>query len=157
MADRYNVTGQGQLKKRPRAAITGDGGAYFLRPHGHHLSESTHFRGIMALLISSGILLFLSGITVTTTIIGLICFAPIIIITSPIWLPISILLFFVVAGVLSLCGLGLAAAAAVSWWSRYLVLVYDHVRIFSPLLNNHCQHLRNFQPPTSSSIDPNVT
>ncbi|XP_024971697.1 oleosin S1-2-like [Cynara cardunculus var. scolymus] len=113
MDGRYNGTGQPHLKKQPRGTIIGDGRPPFRRLEGPYPEKSTQLMGIMALFVSSGLLFIISGITVVTTVLGLICFAPIIIITSPIWVPFAILLSLVVAGVLSLCVFGLVAAAVV--------------------------------------------
>ncbi|KAK9054410.1 hypothetical protein SSX86_025488 [Deinandra increscens subsp. villosa] len=76
-----------------------------------HGSGPTRLMGLMALLVSTAILLVLTATTVTTAVIGFILFAPVIIITSPIWVPAGVFLLFSVAAVLSVCGLGLAAAA----------------------------------------------
>lgn len=113
MAVPHNRTRQPPPKKQPKPTIVTNGARP--RPPVHkirlpHLPESTQLMGMMALLISNGILLILSGMTVTTTVISLILFVPVIIITSPIWVPIAIFLFFMVAGVLSICGVGLAVA-----------------------------------------------
>ncbi|KAI3759220.1 hypothetical protein L6452_06864 [Arctium lappa] len=115
MDDRYyKGTGQAQLKKQPRVGtITGDGGPSFRRLEGPYSEKSTQLRGFMGLLVSSGLLFILSGITITASVLSLICFAPIIIITSPLWVPFGILLFLAVAGILFLCVFGLVAAAVV--------------------------------------------
>ncbi|PQP93253.1 protein CHUP1 chloroplastic [Prunus yedoensis var. nudiflora] len=59
------------------------------------------------------------GLTVTAAIMGLILFTPLIIISSPIWVPIGALLFLTVAGFVSMCGFGAAAVAGSSWMYRY--------------------------------------
>ena len=104
MDDRYNAAGQPQLKKQPRGTIAGDGRPPFRR---------TKHMGIMVFLVSSGLLLMLSGSTIAATVFGLVCFAPVIIITSPIWVPLGIVLLFVGIGILFLCVFGLVAAAVI--------------------------------------------
>ncbi|KAJ9536379.1 hypothetical protein OSB04_un000439 [Centaurea solstitialis] len=95
MDDRYN----GQLKKQPRATtVTGDG------------KPSTQHMGIMVFLVSSGLLLVLSGCTVAANVLGLVCLAPIIVVTWPIWVPFGIVLFLVGTGMLFLCMFGVMAA-----------------------------------------------
>ncbi|VVB00816.1 unnamed protein product [Arabis nemorensis] len=71
--------------------------------------------GFLALFISGGILLLLTGITVTAFVLGFIAFLPLIIISSPIWIP----LFFLVTGFLSFAGFLFGTAAVVSWTYRY--------------------------------------
>ncbi|XP_010461720.1 PREDICTED: oleosin 16 kDa-like [Camelina sativa] len=71
--------------------------------------------GLLAFFISGGILLLLTGITVTASVLGIIAFLPVIIITSPIWIP----LFLLVTGFLSLAGFLFATGAVVSWLYRY--------------------------------------
>ncbi|KAL4566422.1 hypothetical protein LXL04_030537 [Taraxacum kok-saghyz] len=116
MADRTNVSGQHQRPPRP---ITSSDGGQFIRRLRHHSLNSTQLMGIMTLVISGAILLLLTGVTITVSVLGFIFFAPIIILTSPIWVPIGTLLFVLVAGFISVCGSGLAAAAAVSWLYKY--------------------------------------
>lgn len=76
---------------------------------------STRSIGLLTLAISGGALLLLVGLTVTGTLLGLILFAPLILILSPIWVPTCALLFVTV----SLCGLAVAALASLSWLYRY--------------------------------------
>ncbi|XP_010500440.1 PREDICTED: oleosin 16 kDa-like [Camelina sativa] len=71
--------------------------------------------GLLAFFISGGILLLLTGITVTASVLGIIAFLPVIIITSPIWIP----LFLLVTGFLSLAGFLFATGVVVSWLYRY--------------------------------------
>ncbi|KAJ4713330.1 Oleosin [Melia azedarach] len=91
----------------------------FLRKLQAHAPNSTQLIGFLTLFISGSILLFLTGLTVTATILGLIFFAPLLILSSPIWVPIGVILFIVVAGFLSFCGFGVAVLAGLSWIYRY--------------------------------------
>ncbi|KAJ0049679.1 hypothetical protein Pint_16401 [Pistacia integerrima] len=94
-------------------------GNSFLRKLQAHAPNSTQLIGFLALFISGSILLLLIGLTVTATILGLIFFAPLLIISSPIWVPIGTILFLTVAGFLSVCGFGVAVVAGLSWMYRY--------------------------------------
>ncbi|OAY59298.1 hypothetical protein MANES_01G021400v8 [Manihot esculenta] len=58
-------------------------------------------------------------ITVTVAVLGLIFLTPLIIVSSPIWLPVGIVLFLTVAGFLSICGVGVAVVGGLSWLYRY--------------------------------------
>ncbi|XP_074315789.1 oleosin G-like [Silene latifolia] len=122
MADRTTTTTT--LTTRPHRTTTGQPTTTntlttYLR-HLHNKSpNSTQLIGILTLLISGGILLVLTGITLTAFVLGLIFFAPVIILTTPFWLPVATVLFFTVFGFLSLCGFGIAAVAAFSWVYRY--------------------------------------
>ncbi|KAF5806609.1 putative oleosin [Helianthus annuus] len=91
----------------------------FLHRLRHHSLNSTQLMGIMTLLISGAILLLLTGVTITVSLVGLIFCTPVIILTSPIWVPIGTLLFVVVAGFLLVCGSGVATVAAVAWLYKY--------------------------------------
>ncbi|KAJ6672579.1 OLEOSIN [Salix viminalis] len=98
---------------------THNGSALLRKLQAHVGSNPSQLVGLSTLLISGAILLLLTGIAVTGSTLGLILFTPLIIISSPIWAPISVFLFFVVAGFLTFCGLGLAVAAGLSWAYRY--------------------------------------
>ncbi|XP_071703833.1 oleosin G-like [Rutidosis leptorrhynchoides] len=111
MTDRNAVSGQIHRPSDDRSP--------FIRNLRHHSLNSTQLMGIMTLIISGAILLLLTGVTVTVAVVGFILFAPVVILTSPIWVPIGTLLFVLVAGFVSVCGSGLAAAAAVSWLYKY--------------------------------------
>lgn len=76
---------------------------------------STRSLGLLTLAISGGALLLLVGLTVTGSLVGLILFAPLILILSPIWVPAGAFLFVTVF----LCGLGVAALASLSWVYKY--------------------------------------
>ncbi|RZB68685.1 Arogenate dehydrogenase 1, chloroplastic [Glycine soja] len=57
--------------------------------------------------------------TIAGAILGLIFFLPLIILSSPVWVPAGTLVFIVTAGFLSVCGFGVALVAALSWMYRY--------------------------------------
>ncbi|PHU15351.1 hypothetical protein BC332_16556 [Capsicum chinense] len=86
-----------------------------------HVPNSNQLMGFLALVISGGILLLLSGVTLTTLVLGLIFSTPLIIISSPIWIPIGALLFITVAGFLSLFGFGASTVAAFTWVYRWYI------------------------------------
>ncbi|CAN4100338.1 unnamed protein product [Withania somnifera] len=85
----------------------------FLKPH---VPNSTQLMGFLTLVISGGILLLLSGLTLTSITLGMIFFTPLLILSSPIWIPIGTFLFLSLAGFLSVGGFG----AAITWVYRYL-------------------------------------
>ncbi|VVA98108.1 unnamed protein product [Arabis nemorensis] len=89
--------------------------ASLLRLLRSHSPTSTQLFGFLALFVSSGILLFLLGATVIATALGLIAFLPLIVISSPIWIPV----FVVVGGFLTVVGSLLGTVALVSWTYRY--------------------------------------
>ncbi|CAF2105995.1 oleosin-like [Brassica napus] len=90
--------------------------ASFLRQLQSQSPEHSRQRfGLLAFFISCGILLLLTGITLTAFVLGFIAFLPIIIISSPIWIP----LFLLVTGFLSVAGFLFSTAAVMSWMYRY--------------------------------------
>ncbi|KAB1212677.1 Oleosin 16 kDa [Morella rubra] len=91
----------------------------FLRKLQDHAPNSTQLIGLLTFLVSGSILLLLTGLTVTATALGLIVFAPLILLTSPIWLPVATFLFVCTAAFLTVCGFGVAMVAAFSWMYRY--------------------------------------
>ncbi|XP_009763151.1 oleosin-like [Nicotiana tabacum] len=91
----------------------------FLRKLQQHVPNSTQLMGFLTLVISGGILLLLTGLTLTAIILGLIFFTPLILVSSPIWVPTGTLLFIAVSGFLSVCGFGASTFAAISWAYRY--------------------------------------
>ncbi|GER57273.1 oleosin [Striga asiatica] len=97
-----------------------------------HAPNSAQLAGLATLVVSGGILLLLAGLTLTAAVLGLVFFAPLILLTSPVWLPAGILVFVTVSSLLSFFGLGVAAVAAVSWLYRYF---------------------RGFHPPGSDRVD----
>ncbi|XP_010548141.1 PREDICTED: oleosin 1-like [Tarenaya hassleriana] len=99
--------------------IYGGGGhnaAALLRQLRSHGPTSAQLFGFLAFFISGGILLFLTGVTVTASVLGFIAFLPLIIISSPVWVPVVVL----VGGFLTVAGSIVGTAAVVSWTYRYL-------------------------------------
>ncbi|WZY97085.1 hypothetical protein YC2023_069414 [Brassica napus] len=100
----------------PRSTNVNNPVASFLRQlQSKAPNHSGQLFGLLAFFISGGILLLLTGITVTAFVLGFIAFLPIIIISSPIWIP----LFLLVTGFLSLAGMVFGTAALISWTYRY--------------------------------------
>ncbi|CAH2053377.1 unnamed protein product [Thlaspi arvense] len=89
--------------------------ASLLRLVRSHSPTSSQLFAYLALFISSGILLFLLGVTVTAAVLGFIVFLPLIIISSPIWIPV----FVVVGGFLTVTGFLVGTVTVVSWTYRY--------------------------------------
>ncbi|KAI3673287.1 hypothetical protein L6452_39404 [Arctium lappa] len=143
MADRTIIAGH--LQRPPRPTTTTDSGSPFIRRFRQHSLNSTQLMGILTLIISGGILLLLTGVTITVTVIGLIFFAPIILLTSPIWIPVGALLFVVIAGFLCVCGMGLAAAATVSW-------LYKYFRGLHPVGSDRVDYARSRLADTASHV-----
>ncbi|PIN11204.1 hypothetical protein CDL12_16205 [Handroanthus impetiginosus] len=106
--------------------------ATFLQKLKEHAPNSTQLIGLATLVISGGILLLLAGLTLTITVLALIFFSPLVLISSPIWVPIGILIFITIFGLLSFLGFGVATVAAVAWLYRYL---------------------RGYRPPGSDRVD----
>lgn len=104
----------------------------YLRKLQEHVPNSTQLVGFLTLIISGGILLLLTGLTLTAIILGLIFFTPLVLISSPIWVPVGTVLFIAIAGFLSVCGFGVATLASISWLYRYF---------------------RGFHPPGSDRVD----
>ncbi|KAL9672576.1 hypothetical protein QQ045_028827 [Rhodiola kirilowii] len=111
MADRHRQPISTPARRNPVAT--------FLSNLQTHSPNSTQMLGILTLIITVAILLILSGITLTATVLGLIFFSPIILFSSPVWIPLAIFLFVTVASVLGLCGIGLGMVAGGSWMYKY--------------------------------------
>lgn len=68
----------------------------------------------------SAMLLFLSGLTLTWTVIALIMATPIMVLFSPVLVPSAIVIFLVITGFLFSGGCGVAAITALSWIYNYV-------------------------------------
>ncbi|KAI3474072.1 hypothetical protein Pfo_028860 [Paulownia fortunei] len=108
-----------QYSSRRRAAAGSTTSSSFLQKLREHAPNSIQLIGFATLTISSGILLLLTGLTLTATFLGLIFLAPLILISSPIWIPAGILFLIAATGFISFCGFAFATAAALSWLYRY--------------------------------------
>ncbi|KAK7347424.1 hypothetical protein VNO80_21954 [Phaseolus coccineus] len=112
MADQYPRPAQAQARTPSLSAV-------FLRKLQDRAPNSAHLGGILTLLITASVFLLLAGLTLTGAVLGLIFFTPLIIVSSPVWVPASILLFVITAGFFSACGFVVALVAALSWMYRY--------------------------------------
>jgi len=106
-----------------------------------HSPTSSQLFGFLALFISTGILLFLLGVSVTAAVLGFIVFFPLIIISSPIWIPV----FVVVGGFLTVSGFLVGTVALVSWTYRYF-------RGMHPVGSNQMDYARSRIYDTASHV-----
>ncbi|XP_074573794.1 oleosin-like [Curcuma longa] len=86
-----------------------------------HAPNSTQLVGLLTLVVSGGILLALAGITFTGAALALVFLGPVLLLTSPVWVPAAALVFGATAVVLSACGFGVAAVAGATWVYRYAI------------------------------------
>uniref|UniRef100_A0A5B7BHB8 Putative oleosin 1 n=1 Tax=Davidia involucrata TaxID=16924 RepID=A0A5B7BHB8_DAVIN len=129
MADRQPASGQTQRPTRPTTTTTNNHRSAFLHKLNEHAPNSTQLIGFLTLVISGGILLLFTGLTLTATVLGLIFFTPLMVISSPMWVPAATILFFAIAGFFSTCGF---VVAGLSWMYRYF---------------------KGFHPPGSDRVD----
>ncbi|KAL5544698.1 hypothetical protein UlMin_008482 [Ulmus minor] len=115
MADRH----QTQRHSQTRSTTTTNPAASFLHKRHQNTPNSAQLMGFMTLIISGLILLLLTGLTVTATVVVLIFLTPLIILSSPVWFPIAVLFSICAAVFFSLCGIGGATVAVLSWLYRY--------------------------------------
>ncbi|XP_026657870.2 oleosin 16 kDa-like [Phoenix dactylifera] len=85
----------------------------------HQPTSHTIVRGVTAATIG-GLLLLLSGLTLTGTVIGLTVVTPLLVIFSPVLVPATIAVFLLVAGFVTSGGFGVAALSVLSWMYQYL-------------------------------------
>ncbi|MBA0676842.1 hypothetical protein Goari_018294, partial [Gossypium aridum] len=87
------------------------------------LSHAPNTTPLLAFLfiffVSALTLLILTALALSVTVLGFIFFTPLVLFTSPIWLPGCTLLFLTAAGFLLACGFGVAVAAGSTWMFRY--------------------------------------
>ncbi|KAM7280197.1 hypothetical protein ACFE04_007331 [Oxalis oulophora] len=110
-----------------------------------HAPNSTALIGYLTFFISAAFLLLLAGLTVTTTVLGLIFLSPMIIISIPIWFPIVAVIFLSVAGFLSICVFGVAVVGGSSW-------VYKYLRGMNPPGSGRVDYARSRISDTASHV-----
>ncbi|XP_058082614.1 oleosin G-like [Magnolia sinica] len=118
MTDRH--PGPGPVTRSPGPVTRNPSGSAFLRRFHGQTPNSTQVVGFLTLIISGGILLLLTGLTLTATVLALIFFTPLIILSSPIWVPAGTVLFIAIAGFLWMCTMAFVALAGVSWTYKYV-------------------------------------
>nr|ACG37867.1 oleosin Bn-V [Zea mays] len=71
--------------------------------------NSTQVVGFLTLLVSGAVLLLLTGVTLTGAVVALVFLGPIALLTSPIWVPVAVVISAIVA----------AALPVATWMYRY--------------------------------------
>ncbi|KAF5182290.1 Oleosin [Thalictrum thalictroides] len=143
MADRQTQS----VTQRPTRATntTTSSTNTFLKKLHEHVPNSTQLIGLLTLVVSGGILLIFTGLTITTSILALIFFTPLIIISSPLWLPIGTVIFIATAGFLSMCGFGVGTLATVTW-------LYKYVRGTHPIGSDRVDYARSRIANTATHV-----
>lgn len=90
-------------------------------------------------------LLFLSGLTLTGTVIALIMATPVMVLFSPVLVPAGIVIFLVTAGFLFSGTCGVAAVTALSW-------IYNYVQGKHPLGADQLDYARNKLARTARDV-----
>ncbi|MBA0616676.1 hypothetical protein Godav_026175 [Gossypium davidsonii] len=86
MAERNNPTHQQQQQRPSRANRTVVPSSTFLQKIQSHAPNTTHFLGFLLLFFVSAVTLLIpTGLTLTATVFGLVCFMPVIVVSSPVW------------------------------------------------------------------------
>ncbi|RZR78264.1 hypothetical protein BHM03_00003557 [Ensete ventricosum] len=106
---------------RPQWATSPTGRPGLVRRLQEQAPNSTQVIGFLTFVVSGAILLLLTGLTLTGAVMALIFFGPIILLSSPIWVPAVFVMFVAAVAVLSAGGLGVAALAGASWLFRYFM------------------------------------
>ncbi|XP_048444976.1 oleosin H2-like [Pyrus x bretschneideri] len=83
-------------------------------------SSASNILAIATLVPVGGTLLFLSGLTLAGTIIGLAMTTPLFVIFSPVLVPAALVIFLSVTGILTSGVFGVTALSSFSWLVRYL-------------------------------------
>ncbi|RHN74176.1 putative oleosin [Medicago truncatula] len=123
MADHYYSI-QPLTLKPPKPTTNSSSSSPLLRKH---VSNSTQLFGLFTLFIVCTISLFLTCLTFVVTIMGFILFAPMIILLSPILVPVFAVLFVFIVGFLFTCGFGIVVLAMLSWIFRYFKGLHHHL------------------------------
>ncbi|KAJ9163780.1 hypothetical protein P3X46_023412 [Hevea brasiliensis] len=75
---------------------------------------------VVTLLPLSGTLLFLAGITLTGTLIGLAITTPVFVVCSPVLVPAALVIGLAVVGFLASGAFGITALSSLSWMANYI-------------------------------------
>ncbi|CAN8258871.1 unnamed protein product [Cochlearia groenlandica] len=115
--------------------------ASLLRLLRSHSTTSSKLFGLLSFLISGGTILFLLGVTITAVALGFILFLPLIIVSSPIWIP----GFVFVGGFLTVTGVLVGTIGVLSWTYRYF-------RGMHPIGSDHMDYARGRIYDTASHV-----
>ncbi len=81
--------------------------------------NSRQILGLVTLLLAGGLLLLLGGLALTGTTITALLATPVLILFSPILIPLAIVAFFTIGGLLGAGTFGVAVLSAISWAYNY--------------------------------------
>ncbi|PKA64582.1 Oleosin 16 kDa [Apostasia shenzhenica] len=84
-----------------------------------HSPTSSQVIGFLTLAISGAILLLLTGVTVTGATLGLIVLAPLLLLTSPVWVPAAVVGFLLLTVAATAVCAAVATVATATWLYRY--------------------------------------
>ncbi|KAK4257317.1 hypothetical protein QN277_006920 [Acacia crassicarpa] len=86
---------------------------------GKHAPTPSQIVSLIAICIVAALSLFVAGLTVAGITVALVIITPLIIISSPIWFPVTAIIFLFIAGFLSFCGFAFVVTRALLWTNRY--------------------------------------
>ncbi|ERN04364.1 hypothetical protein AMTRI_Chr13g84790 [Amborella trichopoda] len=92
----------------------------FIQRLQEHAPNSTQVIGLLTLVISGAILLLLTGLTLAATTVGLIVITPLVLLSSPVWIPVLAFLGVAASGFVAVTGFGLAVLGGLTWMYRYI-------------------------------------
>jgi hypothetical protein len=81
--------------------------------------NSRQILGLVTLLLAGGLLLLLGGLALTGTTITALLATPVLIFFSPILIPLAVVAFFTIGGLLGAGTFGVAVLSAISWAYNY--------------------------------------
>jgi hypothetical protein len=80
---------------------------------------SRQILGLVTLLVAGGLLLLLGGLALTGTTITVLLATPVLIFFSPVLIPLAVVAFFIIGGLLGASTFGVAVVSAISWAYNY--------------------------------------
>ncbi|XP_054820377.1 oleosin G-like [Prosopis cineraria] len=84
-----------------------------------HAPTPSQFFSVIAFFVIAALSLFVAGLTVAGITLTLVFLTPLIVLSSPIWVPAAAILFLFVVGFLAVAGFAVVMLAALSWTYRY--------------------------------------
>ncbi|XP_028753819.1 oleosin 16 kDa-like [Neltuma alba] len=112
MAEAQPTSANSQKASKPKSSS-------FLRKLHKRAPTPSQFVGLVTIFIIASISLFVAGLTVAGITLTLVVLTPLVVLSSPIWVPAAAIFFLFVAGFLAVCGFAAVVLASLSWTCRY--------------------------------------